>query len=148
VKTILVAIDDCEAMTISSPLLEHSIELAGAFSSRVWLVHVVPHPGEPPFNVDPGVMRREVAGEYRQKHEHLQCLAQCLRERGIDAKSLLVEGSPTARLIEEAGRVDADLVVLGCHRHGISYGVLLDVTEEGMLGKCSCPMLFVPLTRD
>ena len=41
-----------------------------------------------------------------------------------------------------------DLVVLGCHRHGVSYGVLLDATEEGMLGKCRCPMLFVPLEED
>jgi nucleotide-binding universal stress UspA family protein len=144
-KNILVAIDDCEATTIASPLLERSIELAAAFSSRVWLVHVVPHPGEPPFNVDPGVMRREVAGEYRHEHEHLRYLAGCLRERGVEAKSLLVEGSPTTTLIEEAARLEADLVVLGCHRHGVSYGVLLDATEEGMLGKCRCPMLFVPL---
>lgn len=147
-KNILVAIDDCEATTVASPLLERAIELAGAFSSKVWLVHVVPHPGEPPFNVDPGVMRREVAAEYRQEHDHLQHLAQCLRDRGIEAKSLLVEGSPTARLLDEAGRLHADLIVLGCRRHGVSYGVLLDATEEGMLGKCRCSMMFVPLTKD
>lgn len=147
-KNILVAIDDCAATTITSPLLERSIELAAAFSSRVWLVHVVPRPGEPPFNVDPGVMRREVAGEYRHEHEHLHYLARCLRERGIEAKSLLIEGSPVSRLIEEAVRLEVDLVVLGCHRHGVSYGVLLDATEEGMLGKCRCPMLFVPLEGD
>jgi nucleotide-binding universal stress UspA family protein len=93
-------------------------------------------------------MRREVAGEYRHEHEHLHYLAKCLRERGIEAKSLLIEGSPVPRLIEEAVRLEVDLVVLGCHRHGVSYGVLLDATEEGMLGKCRCPMLFVPLEGD
>ena len=53
-----------------------------------------------------------------------------------------------SRLIEEAVRLEVDLVVLGCHRHGVSYAVLLDATEEGMLGKCRCPMLFVPLEVD
>ena len=93
-------------------------------------------------------MRREVAAEYRHEHEYLQYLAGCLRERGIEAKSLLIEGSPVARLVEEAVRLEVDLVILGCHRHGVSYGVLLDATEEGMLGKCRCPMLFVPLEVD
>jgi nucleotide-binding universal stress UspA family protein len=147
VKNILLAIEDCEATTIASPLLERALELAGAFSSKVWLIHVVPHPGQPPFNVDREVMRREVAAEYRHEHDFLQHLAQCLRDRGIDATSLLVEGSPAATLLEEASRLQADLIMLGCHRHGMAYGVLLDATEEGLLGKCRWPMMFVPVNQ-
>jgi nucleotide-binding universal stress UspA family protein len=144
-KNILLAIEDCEATTIASPLIERALELARAFSSKVWLVHVVPHPGEPPFNLDREVMRREVAAEFRQEHDYLQHLALCLRDRGVDASALLVEGSPALTLLAEVDRLQVDLVVLGCHSHGVSYGVLLDATEEGMLGKCRCPMMFVPV---
>lgn len=146
-KNILVAIEDCEATTIASPIMEHVLELAGAFSSKVWLVHVVPHPGPPPFNIDREVLRREVATEYCHEHDFLQHLAQCLRDRGVDASSLLVEGSPATSLLEEASLRKADLVMMGCHRHGVSYGVVLDTTEEGMLGKCRCPIMFVPVVE-
>jgi hypothetical protein len=91
VKNILVAIDDCEATTIASPILQRAIELAGAFSSKVWILHVVPHPGEAPFNVDSRLLRREVAAELRHEHGFLQHLAQGLRDRGIDATALLFE---------------------------------------------------------
>ena len=144
-KNILLAIEDCETTTIASPLVERAMELASAFSSKIWLVHVVPHPGEPPFNLDREVLRHEVAAEYRQEHDYLQHLALCLRDRGIDAGSLLVEGTPAATLLAEVDRLQADLVMLGCHLHGVSYGVVLDTTEEGVLGKCRCPMMFVPV---
>ena len=147
-KNILLAIEDCEATTIASPLVERALELASAFSSKVWLVHVVPHPGEPPFNLDREVLRREIAAEYRQEHDYLQHLALCPRDRGIDASALLVEGSPASTLLAEVDRLQADLVMLGCHSHGVSYGVVLDTTEEGMLGKCRCPMMFVPVTAN
>ena len=145
VKNILVAIDDCEAMTIASPLMLRTIELAGAFGSSVWLVHVLPRPGEAPYNIDRNVLRHEVASEYCREHDFLQHLAQCLRDRDIHATALLVEGSPTAGLLDEAARLQAELIILGCHHHGLPYGALLEATEEGLLSRCRTPMLFVPL---
>lgn len=145
-KNLLVAIEDCETTTIESSIMERARELAAAFGSRVWLVHVVPRPGEAPFNIDREVMRREVAAEYRHEHDFLQHLAGCLRERGVEARALLIEGSPARALQQEADRLKVDLMILGCHRHGLAYGVLLDATEEGLLGKCRCPMMFVPLS--
>jgi hypothetical protein len=48
VKTILVAIANIEGTSLASPVLEHAMELAHSFSSKVWLVHVVPRPGTAP----------------------------------------------------------------------------------------------------
>ena len=144
VKNILVAIDNCEATTIASPLMERTIELASAFSSRVWIFHVVPPPREAPFNVDDKLLRRETAAEFRHEHEFLQRLAQCLRDRDIDATALLVKGTVVKMLVKESARLDIDLIVLGCHRHGLLYGALLDMTEEGLLSKCPRPIMFVP----
>lgn len=144
-KNILVAIDDCEATTIASPIMERTIELASAFSSRVWIFHVVPPAREAPFNVDDKRLRREVAAEFRHQHEFLQRLAQCLRDRNIDATALLVEGTVIRTLLKESERRDIDLIVLGCHHHGLLYGALLDMTEEGLLRKCPRPIMFIPV---
>ena len=86
-----------------------------------------------------------LAAELRHEHEFLQYLAQCLRDREVDATALLVEGATIKTLLEESERLDSDLVILGCHRHGLIYGALMDVTEEGILSKCARPIMFVPV---
>ena len=143
-KNILVAIDSCETITIASPIMERTLELASAFSSKVWILHVVPHPRQPPFNVDTDTMRREVAAELRHEHEFLQHLATCLRDRDVDAAALLVEGATIKTILQESERLTIDLIIVGCHKHGLLYGALVDMTEEGLLSICSRPLMFVP----
>jgi nucleotide-binding universal stress UspA family protein len=145
VKNILVTIDSCEATTIASPIMERTIELANAFSSKVWVLHVVAHSRQEPFNVDSKTLRRELAAEFRHEHEFLQHLAQCLRDRAVDATALLVEGATIKTILKESKRLDIDLIVLGCHEHGVLYGALTDITGEGLLGKCARPVMFIPL---
>jgi len=126
--------------------MERTLELASAFSSKVWILHIVPHPGQPPFNVDSNMLRGEAAAELRHEHEFLQRLAQRLRDRDIDATALLVEGATTRTILKESDRLDIDLIILGCHRHGLLYGALMEFTEEGLLSKCPRPIMFVPIT--
>ncbi len=144
-KNILVAIDSCEAITIASPIMERTLELASAFSSKVWILHIVPHSRQPPFNVDSTTLRKEIAAELRHEHEFLQQLAKCLRDRDIDASALLVEGATIKTILKESGRLNIDLIVLGCHKHGLLFGALLDPTEEGLLSRCTRPLMFVPV---
>jgi len=144
VKKILVAIDDIESNTVNSPMILRVIEQARAFSSKVWLLHVVSRVRPVPFNVDGEVLRREAATQLHHEHDFLQHLAQCLRDREIDAKALLIEGATTGSIMEEANRLDVDLIILGCHRHNLLFGALTDTTEEGLLSKCMRPMMFIP----
>jgi len=143
-KNILVAIDSCETTTIASPLMERTIELANAFSSNVWVLHVAPQSRQTPFNVDTRMLRREVAGELHDEHEFLQYLAKCLRDRDIEATALLVKGATIKTILHESDRLNIDLIISGCHRHSELYGALMDGTEEGLLSKCSHPIMFVP----
>jgi len=126
--------------------MERTLELANAFSSKVWVLHIVPYSRQPPFNVDTMTLRREVATELRHEHEFLQHLAQCLRDRDIDATALLVEGATIKTILKESDRLDIDLIILGCHGHGLLSGALMDPTEEGMLSKCPRPIMFVPVS--
>lgn len=145
-KNILVTIDDCETTTVASPIMERTLELASAFSSKVWILHIVPITSQStPFNVDSKVLRREIAAELRTEHDFLQHLAQCMRDRGIDATALLVEGATIRSILKESERLDIDLIVLGCHKHGHLYGVLTEFTEEGLLSTCTRPVMFIPM---
>ena len=144
VKNILVAIESCETTTIASPLIEKTIEMAKAFSSKVWVLHVVPHVHQPPFNIDSKSTRHEIAAEYHHEHEFMQHLAKCIADRDIHATALLVEGSIIRTIVKESERLDADLIMMGCHKHGLLYGALMDNTEEGLLSKCTRPVMFIP----
>ena len=145
-KNILVAIDDIETTTIASALMQHTLELARAFSSQVWLVHIVARTRESgPFNVDSKVLRNEGATELGNEHEFLQSLARCLRDRGVESKALLIEGATVKTIIKESERLAVDLIMLGCHRHRVPYGVLTEFTEEGLLANCTRPVMYVPM---
>jgi nucleotide-binding universal stress UspA family protein len=99
-----------------------------------------------PFNVDSKVLRHEGAVELTNEHEYLHSLARCLRDRGIEAKALLIEGATVKTILKESRRLAIDLIVLGCHRHRVPYGVLAEFTEEGVLGSCFCPIMYVPVS--
>lgn len=144
-KNILVVVDCCETTTIASPIMKRSLELASAFSSKLWVLHVVPHSHQTPFNVDSKILRREAADEFRHEHDFLHHLAQCLRDRDIDTTALLVQGAVVNTVLKESERLEIDLIVLGCQRHSLLYGALMDVTEEGLLSKCAYPIMFVPM---
>ena len=143
-KNILVAIDNFESTTTKSPLIEKTIELANAFSSKVWMLHVVPQSGQSPYNVDNKIFRREVAHELHDEHEYLQQFAKCLRERNIESKSLLVEGETIQTILYESDRLNVDLIILGCHKHSELFAALMNNTDEGLLSKCTHPVMFVP----
>jgi len=143
-KTVLVAIENIEGTNLASPVLEQAMELAHSFSSKVWLVHVVPRLGTTPFTVPREMLREQAATELHHEHKFMQGLTAAMRERGIDASALLVEGATVKTIIEEADRLDADLIVLSSHSHGLLYRALLDGTAERLLNKSTRPVLFVP----
>lgn len=144
-NNILLAIKDYESATIASPIVEKTIEMAAYYESRVRIIHVIPPLRQPPYNVDREYFRREVAAELRREHECLQHLAKCMREVDIDAKALLLHGSIISTILHESERQAVDLVVLGRHKHGPLYSALMDSTDEGLLAKCNCAVMFVPV---
>ena len=143
-KTILVAIENIEGTDLASPVIVQTMQLAIRFSSKVWLVHVVPRLGTTPFTVPREVLRNQAATELHHEHKLLQRLTGTMREQGVDAAALLVEGSTVKTILEEAERRDAELLVVGSHSHGLLYRALLDGTEERLLNQSTRPILFVP----
>ena len=127
--------------------MERAIELASAFSSKVWVLHIVPQSSQTPFNIDEKILRREAAAELFHEQELLEHLAQSLRNRDVDAEALLVAGPVVNTILKESDRLSIDLIILGCHKHGLLYGALMEFTEEGLLSKCAHPIMFIPIVE-
>jgi nucleotide-binding universal stress UspA family protein len=112
----------------------------------VWVLHVAPPSRRPPFNIDKQVLRSEVSHELHDEHEFIQQFSQCLRDRNVDARSLLVEGATVNTILHESERLAIDLIIMGCHRHSELFHALANDTDEGVLARCSRPIMFIPVS--
>jgi nucleotide-binding universal stress UspA family protein len=141
-KTILVAVD---FSPVSDSAIEQGARLAQAFSGAVWLLHVAaPDPDFVGYDSGPPNVRQQVAHEMRDTHRRLQEHASTLRERGVEATALQVQGPTAETILHEAERLHADVIVLGSHGHGALHRALLGSVSEGILHRTTCPVLILP----
>ena len=135
-KSILVPVD---LSAQSAQLLEHALRLAKAFSSSVYLLHVV-LPNEDSSYKDKPALEQDFSAETVA----LNRLAQRLRDAGIETHAFLVEGITAAVILEEAEKFNAELIILGSHGgRGLAQGLLAGVSEE-VINQQRSPVLLVP----
>ena len=141
-QAILVPVD---FSPVSDQTVELAAQLARGFAVPVWLLYVAqPEPDFVGYDAGPPNVREQVAGEMRGTHSHLQQYSAQLRERGIEATALQVQGSTVETILREATRLGADLIVLGSHGHGALRRALLGSVSEGVLHGARCPVVIVP----
>jgi nucleotide-binding universal stress UspA family protein len=113
--------------------------------AEVFLIHV--EPPEPAFiGYDPGPqsVRDQVAEDFRNEHIRLRKSAEKLKKDGVNATPLLLQGPISQTILDEAGRLGADLIITGSHGHSLLHNVLVGSTSEGILKKSKIPVLVVP----
>lgn len=119
--------------------------LAWPLSARVWLLHVAePDPDFAGWEAGPDSVREEVADSFHVEHQQIQAIAARLRAGGLDTTALLVQGATVKKILEEAVRLDVDMIVLGSHGRGAAYQLLVGSVSDGVLRKSKCPVLIVP----
>jgi len=138
-KTILVPIDFSEG---TSQIVQQAVALAKAFSSTVYLIHV-----ESPNEDVSGKEAAQTEDEFSSETEKLNQLAQEVRQEDIETHGILVQGVATTAILNEKEKVNADLIVMGTHGHGLISSTLLGGTSQGVAKKAQCPVLLVP-TKD
>jgi nucleotide-binding universal stress UspA family protein len=142
-KTILVALDFSSA---TDPVLDYAALLAEKLAAQLWIIHAAaPEPDFVGYDAGPEGVRDRVAAHLKEEHRELQQKSGALRERGIDARALLVQGPTVEVILQEAGKLGAELIVLGSHGHGALYRALLGSTSEGVLHRSEVPVLIVPV---
>ena len=140
---ILVAVDLSGA---SQKILHYVKTLALDLSAKVWLLYAEKpdlgfvgfEPGRPQSELD------QVADKFEKKRKELQDEADKLQNSGLDAESLLVQGSAVEVILDEASKLNIDLIVVGSHGHGAVYHLMVGSVSEGVLHRSSCPVLVVP----
>jgi nucleotide-binding universal stress UspA family protein len=141
-EVILVPVDFSEVTTAA---LRIAWNLASACAAKVYLVHVEQLCADDLKGARPQRFHREFLVQLaREDHRELQQLADDLRLRGCDADALLVRGYTVDKILDEARRLKADLIVMGSHGHGRVYDVLVGSICQGVLRKAPVPVLVVP----
>jgi nucleotide-binding universal stress UspA family protein len=142
---ILVPID---FSSVTEEVLGHAQVLSGAFSGKLWLLHVAaPDPDFVGYSAGPQSVRDQMAKIFHQEHQQLQGEAETLRESGIDATAVLAQGPTIETIMEEAERRKVDMIVLGSHGHGAVHQLLVGSVSEGVLHRATCPVLVVPAQK-
>lgn len=142
---ILVCIDFSDA---NEKVISHSEKLAKAVSSKLWILHVAePEPDFVGYDVGPQYIRDSLAERFHQEHRMTQEIAEQMREEGLEATALLIQGPTAEVILETAEKVEADIIVIGSHGKGAVYQMLVGSVSEAVIHEAECPILVVP-TRE
>jgi nucleotide-binding universal stress UspA family protein len=139
-EAILCPVDLSES---SRGALGYAIALASQYAARLRVLEVVSNPSLPPAMTPPAIagltleMRKTLL-------EEIERFVEPALASGVPTDARLEEGYVVAKILEEAGSLPADLMVMGTHgRSGFDRLVLGSVTEK-VLRKAECPVLTVP----
>ncbi len=141
-KNILVAVD---FSPVTPSVVNLALQAGKAFNASLFVIHVAsPDPDFLGFESGPQTVRDQVARHWHEEHKQLQAFAEEIKKQGVPAKALLIQGATADKILEEAKNTQAELIILGSHRHGPVHDVLLGSVSREVLKKTPCPVLVVP----
>ena len=142
-KNILVTI---EFEDQSDLLIEKATEIAAKYGAKVWLVHIAaPEPDFIGYGTGPQYVRYTVAQDLREEHRTLQKYADEMKNNGVEAEGLLVQGSTIETIVKESEKLNIDMIVIGHHKHGFLYNLFMTGTDELLIEQSNIPVLTIPL---
>jgi nucleotide-binding universal stress UspA family protein len=140
-RNLLVSVDLSET---SIAVVDRASCLAQSFGSRLCLLHVFPpRHGRVPYNLDRHHLRKEMAREIVDKRHKLRELGEKLRRDRVNVTLRSIAGNIPNVILNEAQRIDADLIILGSHGHGNLYHALLGGVGQKVKRKAMCPVMLV-----
>jgi nucleotide-binding universal stress UspA family protein len=140
---LLAAVDLSRA---SGYVIEAVHRVAMATDAEVHLLHVIiPLPTIADMEFHPVIDQQELSESYLDEQEQLAGLVKQLVDVGVNATALIRQGDPVKSILSEATRLDAELIVLGSHGHGLLFDALVGSISAGVLRKSTLPVLIVPI---
>ena len=141
-KNILVGIDFHER---TRHLINKSVELARAFGSQIWLLHVAaPEPDFIGYSVGPEYIRDFRAKELKDEHHLLTSYVDQLKKQKIEADGLLLQGETVEVVLEESAKLQIDLIIFGHHTHSFMYKLFFGSHSAEIVNKSDIPVMVVP----
>ena len=156
-KNLLAAVDFSKT---TQAVIDQSAQLAKALDAKLWVLHVCSEKTQaiafeatsfdayaPEYNAMPGdiqLARNINAEEIKREHRELLGISSRLREEGVNAQAVLMKGGAAEIIIQKAAELDAMMVLLGSHGHGLLHKVFLGSVSESVLRHAPCNVLVVP----
>lgn len=126
--------------------LDHAIAIARWYESTVTVLHVLSPIPVAAFSPGPVILEPMVFThvDREQLLAETKAFAESEAARGITIDAGVRTGTPAAEIVEEATRIQADLLVIGTHGRSGFERLLLGSVAEKVLRKASCPVMTVP----
>jgi len=141
-KKILVPVDFSD---ITTEVLDYAIHQAKEDSGSITVLHVTaPNPIYPGPDAEPVTIQTYVDEELQREKEELRAITEHIQKQGVEANSVLLQGSIIDTIIDEAKEMQADMIVMGKESHGLLYRTLLGTTSEGVIRRARIPVLIIP----
>ena len=160
-KQLLAAVDFSKN---TDAVLQQAAALAEALASKLWIVHVASDETQamayestqfsayaPEFINMPGdvqLARDLSAEEFKREHGQLLAMSSSLREKGLDTQAMLLKGDAATLILEKAEDLQAEIIILGSHGHGLLHKALLGSVSESVIHHARCNVLIVPSSKD
>lgn len=142
-KNILVAVDFNDSV---GEILDYAGSIALKFDAKVWVVYVAaPEPDFVGYEPGPQYIRDIRAEELREDHRRLQKISDTFLDSDIETEALLIYGSTVESVIEEAEKLNSDLLIVGTHKHSFFHNLFNESVSIELLKKASIPLLAVPI---
>src|SRR5690606_21432080 len=145
-KNILVAIDFNDSI---GELISYAEGIALKFEAKIWVVHVAaPNPDFVGYEAGPQYIRDIKAEELREEHRNLQNICQAFIDPEIECEALLIQGSTVESVLNEAKKLNADLLIVGTHKHSFLYNLLSENVSLKLLKSAEMPLLAIPIDEE
>lgn len=140
---LLAAVDLSKA---SGYVTEAVHRVALATDAEVYVLHtIIPLPGIAGPEFSPVTEHQELSERYLDERDQLNELVTQLVEADVNASALMAQGDPVKTILKQAERLDAELIVVGSHGHGMMFDALVGSISAGILRKSTIPVLVVPI---
>jgi nucleotide-binding universal stress UspA family protein len=142
-KTILALVDFSD---VTASVLAQAQDLAKAFGGRVIIMHVLKQ--EPVVLdvglVSPTVLRPPAEAVVLAGKATLDGFRASMAATGINVTAQQLLDATMEKILEESGRLGADLIVVGSHHHSALYDLFIGSFTHDLLKLATCPVLVVP----
>ncbi len=160
-NNLLAAID---FSTSTDGVIEESCRLAKALDAKLWVLHVasdeahavtyetssysdlIPDISNMPADVQ--LARDLSAEELKREHRELLGLSSKLKSEGVTSQAILVKGNAAKEIVSKANDIDADIILLGSHGHGLLHKALLGSVSESIIRHAPCKIMIIPSPKE
>jgi nucleotide-binding universal stress UspA family protein len=144
-KIILTPVD---FSAVSNGVVKAAAALAQALKGRLVLLHVV----QPPvitseYGAVMANIQEIVAISEKTAARQLAKLERRLKAGGTRTGTVLLTGGAVAHILEQAGKLRADYIVMGSHGRSALFDLIAGSTTTGVMKKAPCPVVIVPPAR-